>query len=897
MTDYITIGSWNANGLKTKIPDVINFLQRQEIDILLIQETHLTNKDKLKLKNFQIQRQDGPNGHGGLVTLIKNHIPYLHKSLLPTTSLDATAITLTDDLTIINIYNSPRNKFTQQDLRTLLDTSHKVLLAGDFNARHSLWNCTRNNTNGNTLYSFIDLNDDVQLTYSPTHTHFPTNNSSPSTIDLVMYKNFTDITTPASIPELTSDHNPIILQIKHPNPKQTTIKRRSFQNTDWKAFRQTLNDLTEINNQINTTDDIDEAITTLTTAITQAMNRHSKLVKITDAKDKLPQDILDKIKRRNSLRKKYQRTQNIQFKRQYTDLCNEIRTDITHHRTQQWKNTLQSLNVQDNSLWKLTKRLKNTKTPIPTLQYNNTTYNTPKDKANILAQTYEKIHDLDLTNLTEEQEQITIDVRTFLEQTNENTIQIKRTNPTEIKNQIKKLPTDKAPGPDEIPNKILKNLPKKTIVQLNYIINAIFQNSYFPTTFKQAKIIPIPKPGKNKTDPLSYRPISLLNTLGKLTEKLIHTRLLKIIDRHQLIPDEQFGFRPGHSTTHQITRITTHIQTQNNHNKTTALCLLDFEKAFDKVWTDGLIYKMTKTEIPPSLIKLIHSYLSNRTFTVQIQNSQSLTKQVKAGVPQGSVLAPTLFSLYLADLPKFNQTNTALYADDTAIFASSFHAQVATTQIQIHLTTLLLPYFDKWKLTINATKTDLNIYTQKFTNNRITNPITINGHTTTPTNPIKYLGVYLDSRLSFNDHFKHVLQKAYGALRTTYPLLKSPHLDQKNKIIIYTQTIRPILTYASPTWCNASTTALKPLQRYQNKILRLITNSNRYRRINEMHEETNIPYITDYVRNNATKYYSNLSYHKNPLIKQITTIRHHNATHRLTHQLPYQNLQVFWDPP
>lgn len=214
------------------------------------------------------------------------------------------------------------------------------------------------------------------------------------------------------------------------------------------------------------------------------------------------------------------------------------------------------------------------------------------------------------------------------------------TNPNEILRTIKTLPNCKASGPDEISNVLLKNLPK-------------IQLSYFPSSSKHAKIIPIPKPGKDHTSPTSYRPISLLNTLSKLTEKIILVRLNEIRDRHNLLPDIQFGFGPQHATTHQIARLLTDIQTQNNLKKTTALCLLDLKKAYDRVCTDGLTFKPINMPFPRHITKLTHSHLTERTFSVSIQNKHSRDRQVLAGVSQGAVLCPTLFSLYLSDLPTF----------------------------------------------------------------------------------------------------------------------------------------------------------------------------------------------------------------------------------------------------
>jgi hypothetical protein len=177
---------------------------------------------------------------------------------------------------------------------------------------------------------------------------------------------------------------------------------------------------------------------------------------------------------------------------------------------------------------------------------------------------------------------------------------------------------------------------------------------------------PHPKQNKHPTNPSNYRPISLLSGLAKVAEKVINERLNKYDDKLNLTRQEQFGFRPGHDTTQQVTRIITDIITNYNKQKVTSMTLLDIQKAFDRVWIQGLIIKLYKFKIAVYMIKLIQSYLTDRTFKVKIENTLSEAQPIKAGVTQGSVLGPRLFTWFINDLPTFEKTKIALYADDTA---------------------------------------------------------------------------------------------------------------------------------------------------------------------------------------------------------------------------------------
>jgi hypothetical protein len=220
-----------------------------------------------------------------------------------------------------------------------------------------------------------------------------------------------------------------------------------------------------------------------------------------------------------------------------------------------------------------------------------------------------------------------------------------------LKKLIKSLKLKKSCGIDGIPNECLKHLPRRPLVHLTHLFNHCLRLSYFPSSWKEAKIITLPKPGKDPKFPQNLRPISLLPTRGKLFEKVIQKIVQKHIDKNNLLNASQFGFRARHSTTLQCMRLTDHITLNFNNNMSTAAVFLDIEKAFDTTRHPGRLYKLSKLKFPTNLIKLINSYLTNRKFRVSVEGELSTPREMQAGVPQGSVLAPTFYSLYINDTP------------------------------------------------------------------------------------------------------------------------------------------------------------------------------------------------------------------------------------------------------
>ncbi|GFX09274.1 probable RNA-directed DNA polymerase from transposon X-element [Trichonephila clavipes] len=240
----------------------------------------------------------------------------------------------------------------------------------------------------------------------------------------------------------------------------------------------------------------------------------------------------------------------------------------------------------------------------------------------------------------------------------------------------------------------------------------MFNLRYFPNAWKTAVIIPILKPGKDPTRADSHRPISLLPILSKLAEKIISARLNDYLERNNILTPEQHGFCPRLSTSHQLLRVVEYIKDAIDRNQYTAAVFLDIQKAFDRVWHTGLLYKLIKFKIPPPLILLLKSYINDRSFTVKINRTYSLTKSAKAGIAQGSILGPVLFNLYVNDIIKSTNTMICMYADDTAILSRDYDPDTLTKNINTHLAHLE-KWFSVWKIALNTSKTEAVSFSQK----------------------------------------------------------------------------------------------------------------------------------------------------------------------------------------
>jgi hypothetical protein len=246
----------------------------------------------------------------------------------------------------------------------------------------------------------------------------------------------------------------------------------------------------------------------------------------------------------------------------------------------------------------------------------------------------------------------------------------KLTSLSEVLQAIRGLKVGKAPDPNCIPNQVLRRLHKRAITFLTKVFNAVLRRQYFPSAWKHAHVVSILKPGKDPTLPSTYRPISLLDTVGKLFERILLARVLREVSERGMLRDEQFGFRPRHSTTLQLARLVKRVNRSFDERWLTGAVFLDMAKAFDTVWVKGLLYKLAVLNFSSYLVKTISSYLDCRTFQTSFQTATC--RGIRTGVAQGVLVSPVLFSLYVNDIPTPSRHDElAQYADDTALVATS----------------------------------------------------------------------------------------------------------------------------------------------------------------------------------------------------------------------------------
>ena len=289
-----------------------------------------------------------------------------------------------------------------------------------------------------------------------------------------------------------------------------------------------------------------------------------------------------------------------------------------------------------------------------------------------------------------------------------------------------------------------------------HLINLILRTSIYPDSWKIGMVVPIPKV-PNPSSVTDLRPITLLPIPGKLVERLIHNRLYPYLEEVGAICHNQNGFRKHHGTPDTIFKLISNITDDLNLHKDTLAIFIDFKKAFDTLDYKILLQKINALKISQNLKSLIKDYFTNRSQKTYANNSQSSIQPLNYGVPQGSILGPLFFTLYINDLPKIVSSNMLLYADDSVIFESSNDESKLYSQLQTDLN-LIKYWCDLHKLTINVKKTKAVLFS--YRKDTVYRNIVLNNESVDHVTVFKYLGIQLDTHLGFQTQYKETYHQS-----------------------------------------------------------------------------------------------------------------------------------------
>lgn len=518
MNKGIKIVVWNANGLALRSLELKTFILNNNIDIILISETHYTQKNFLKIPQYSIYNTNHPDGkaHGGTAIIIKNNIKHYVNEPYNYDYIQATNVTVEDKngpIVFSAIYCPPKFSINKEKYIKFFDSlGHRFFAGGDYNAKHPWWGSRSitPNPKGANLYLVMQIKDLIPIsTGEPTY--WPSDKKKiPDLIDFAVVKGLRPERFMAkSCFDLSSDHSPIIINFD--SNLSNIVKDKPLYNkkTNWNTYREILENEISCNISLKTPQDIDIAVVDLNKKIESAAVRSTpQNISIENTKKTfVSEKVQQKLEEKRKLRKIWQRTRDKTDKNKYNRSIKELKKCLLEERNfgiQTYLENLTPTETSDYALWKATKKINRPKHFCPPILKSDGSWaRTDTEKAETFAEHLEEVFTPHVRTVTEEEESVILNhISSTTEEHAFNNIKVKH-----INHLINNLKNKKSPGHDKINGKLLKELPAKAVRYITIIINAIIRISYFPSQWKTAEIILIPKPGKAPENVTSYRPL------------------------------------------------------------------------------------------------------------------------------------------------------------------------------------------------------------------------------------------------------------------------------------------------------------------------------------------------------------------------------------------------------
>lgn len=823
LTQNIRSINFNYNNFETLLARI-----PFECDVLILTECWLpcrTNAYLPTLPNYtQNKTSIHRNQSDGVVVYVKSNLSPTLEELDFESSAFGLIVKFNSDIAILCVYRSPSIKIIDTFLSSLntiltkLSNFKTVIIAGDINI----------DIKPTTLDSRHQdyLNCLAFHGYLPTHS-FPTRENN--CLDHIIIRSKLPSTT--LILETTiTDHYALLISSNIKPHRMNTTKNTTKIN--YVTLDETINN-TDFSNVLNS-DDPNAATNDFINIIKRAISSNTAYIK-TSSRKKINKPwitpgLLRCINTRDRLHKSHKRSPDNETLKvtyiRYRSFCTKILKKVKRqHDTQE----LKKAGNNPKHLWENIKRITNTVKQTESSHKLLTLASTPVQSCNQVNEYFVHIGE----ELAQSFANVTSDPQMFPLNQQPNSFLLTETDPQEVYNTIMSLRSNATTGGDGISPMILKRYGTILSPILSHIFNLCFLKGVFPDLLKRAVVQPIFKGGDGNLL-TNYRPIAILPAISKVLERIVNNKLVAYLEHFHLLSPHQFGFRKKRSTTDAVQELLDTIVQSLNADKRVLTIFLDLTKAFDTVPSEALLGKLEAKGIRGLQLDFFRSYLTGRSQRVKINDTTSEELPINYGVPQGSILGPTLFLVFIDDLSNIKLPNSHLvsFADDTAISFSADSWAELQIAAQNGFDTI-----SHWlrinKLTLNTIKTKFITFSISSSPKPLDAP-SIKAHSClsksnstckcpslSQVDTIKYLGITLDNYLNFKSH----IQLLSGRIRKLIYVFKVLRHVANPSVLqsVYYALCRSLITYCIACWGGVPKTTLKPLEVAQRAILKVAT--------------------------------------------------------------------------
>ena len=812
----------NVNGIFEKLQSIKNFLSdsKNAPHIMSFSETHTNSKitnAKLKIPGYTLRRKDRViETHGGVSIYVRDDLKFVRREDLEVDGCEFLWIEIfvqkSKSFLFCSAYRPPDNsKYLDKNfcqkfdnmLNTISLENKETIMLGDFNCDYKV---PRDHVDIKELiktYGFSQLIKEYTRVTK----------DSKTCIDLCFTTKESFIADTLTYKNSLSDHSMIgvIRKMNCQKYLSKTIKTRDYSKYNPVELKNELRNLPWEKCLIS---DYNEGWNLFKHYILSTLNKHCP-IKEKRVRGKpspwLTREIKQLIDAREYHLHQSERTEGAvkdDHWNRYKNLRNSINNKIRTAKANHVRAVFRESRNQPNDFWKQIKKcypVKDTETTQKSFKIDGRLTSDTKTIANAFCSFFAKVWSSLMTSPIIHYTWKTFDHFKYLKNVNRanSMFAFRPVYTPDILKILLATKSSKATGSDQIPAKIIKDIAHEIAAPLTFLINRSLQTGIFPTAEKIAKINPVYKSGDH-ADIDNYRPISVLNILSKVVERVAYNQLSDYLESNNLLNENQFGFRRKRSTRDAVTKFTDHTRENMDKSKVTGALFMDLRKAFDTVNHGCLLSKLPYYGITGKEVNWFSSYLFLRSQFVSIDGIASNSEFVTHGVPQGSILGPLLFVLLINDLPLQSMNcKVLMYADDTVIYFS--HKSIPEIEKCINSDAHRIHHWMRENCLIlnpKKGKTEFVLFASRVRPDTAT--ITIDNNVINQPDQYEYLGIQLDSHLNLNDHLQSMYKRVSSRLNM---LRKIRHqISPSVAEVIFNAMIQPLVFYCYPVFSCMSNT-------------------------------------------------------------------------------------------
>lgn len=817
----------NIRSIQKHFDDLMLVLSQLDFDfdaIVLTETFQICNTEIFNIRGYNIIYNEGSfNSHDGVIVYIKSTFHY-KCSLIDIGELRAIELNISnfqEPITLTAIYRSPSS-----NSKIFIDSLTKYLSECHSNKNHIV--------TGDINFNLLDETDDdvdeyknvLNLFDFTSYVNQVTRRESKTCLDHIFVKRkfecSTDISSYVALHDIT-DHDAVVLTINFTKQEKKMVKEQSKTKTFFN-YDKLRGQLSRENwGRVYATQNIDSATNRFIEILQghiQSCICHVSTQQKTKINKKpwITQGLLSSITIKNNLYQQFQKDRNnIDLEAKYKTYKVKLRHLLSKAKKNYFHRFIDRHKSTSKGLWACVNDIcgkHKPETKIDKLKIENETITEPQKIADEFNNFYSDLGER-LANKINEPKYFKENIPNL-----EKSMYLTPINYHEIIAAIKSLKGNKTPGMDGIRAETLKQISDLIAAPLTKIFNKCFEEGCFPSSLKRGLIKPIYK-GGNKYDTGNYRPISLISTLSKILEKLVKVRIVDFLDKFNIISERQYGFREGKSAEDAIYFLTSKIYNSIDNKQPSVGIFLDLSKAFDTVCHKTLLRKLQSYGLRGRVYDLLKSYLTDRQQWVSIGDSISGARTVNYGVPQGTVLGPLLFIIYVNSVMNLELEATVLsFADDTVIYCESDDWNNLKIKAEGCLK-VIKKWFEYNKLTLNLLKTRFLCFTSYANNLPLIENLKIDEDLVIPVaKSVKYLGIAIDEHLRWDLQANNVANKIRNLIGR-FKYLKE-FLNVTYLRTLYFSLIQSQMSYGILGWGGINDCHLKKINILQKWIMKII---------------------------------------------------------------------------